>query len=78
MELSNVLVHVPFTRSNMELDIYHKKLCIRVALAVAKQFKTWDLKKLGNVKKTRIWVPASLAETKLLNSSSQTWHKCNY
>ena len=56
----------------MELDIYHKKLCIRVALAVAKQFKTWDLRKLGNVKKTRIWVLASLAETKLLNSSSQT------
>ena len=35
----------------MELDYYHQKVNVRVASGVAKRLKTYDLSKIGNLKK---------------------------
>ena len=40
-----------FITSAMELDYYHQKVNVRVASGVAKRLKTYDLSKIGNLKK---------------------------
>ena len=46
------------TTSEMELNYNHQKVNVRVASQVAKQLKTWNLKKLWNFKKIpeMLWV----------------------
>ena len=51
LDLYNILVQIRFTTSKMKFDIQVSKLGIRVAPRVIKRLKTWDLKKLGNIRK---------------------------
>ena len=51
LELYNILVQIRFITSEKKLDIYYSKLCIRVATRVAERLKTYDLRKLENVRK---------------------------
>ena len=45
LRLFYVLAKFPFTAVEMEVDYYHQKLNVQVALSVAKQLKTYDLRK---------------------------------
>ena len=51
LKLYNILVQIRFTTSNMKLDIYYSKLSIRVSSRVAERLKTYDPRKLGNIRK---------------------------
>ena len=51
LKLYNILVQIRFTTSNMKLDIYYSKLGIRVSSRVAERLKTYDPRKLGNIRK---------------------------
>ena len=52
LELYNVLVQIRFTTSERKLEVQYSKLVIRVASRVAERPKTYDFRKLGNVRKT--------------------------
>ena len=52
LELYNVLVQIRLTTSKTKRDIYYSKHSTRVASRVAERFKTYDLRKLGNIWKT--------------------------
>ena len=49
--LFHFLAQFVFTTSKTELDYYHQKVNERVALRVAEPLKTYDLRKLGSLKK---------------------------
>ena len=49
--LFHVIAQFVFTTSEAELDYYKQTVNSGVALRVAEQPKTWDLRKLGNFKK---------------------------
>ena len=51
LELSNILVQIQFTTSKKELYIEYSKAGIGVASQVAELLKTWDFRKLGNIRK---------------------------
>ena len=51
LELYSILVQIRFPTSKTKLDIQYSKLGIRVTSRVAKQLKTQDLRKLGNIRK---------------------------
>ena len=48
--LFNFLARFLFTRSDTELDYYHKKKSVRVASRVPERLKPSDLRKFGNFK----------------------------
>ena len=51
LKLCDYLVLIRFTTSKRKLDIYYSKLGIQVASLVAKRLKTYDLRKLGSIRK---------------------------
>ena len=51
LRLLDVLPNLPLTTSETMGDYYLQILYIRVAPRVAKQLKTYDLRKLGNISK---------------------------
>ena len=51
MRFFDFLTNVPFTTSETICDYYLNIQVIQVASQVAKQLKTYDLRKLGNIKK---------------------------
>ena len=50
--LFHVLAQLTFNPSERELVYYHEKVNVRVASWVSERFKTWDLGKLRNFKKS--------------------------
>ena len=75
LELYNILVQVRFNTSKTELDIQYSKLGKRVGSRVAERFKTQDLRKLGNIRKSQIWVdtkPSAQSPFKKLNFGSSS------
>ena len=51
MELGNISGKSVFAISKVMVDIWCKKQCIGFASRVGKRLKTWDLWKLGNIRK---------------------------
>ena len=51
LRLSNVLQNFPFTASEMMGDYYLQTWYIRAASRVAERLKSYDLRKLGNIRK---------------------------
>ena len=56
MKLYNILMKVWCPTSKTKLDIKYNKLGTQDDSWVAKRLKTWDLGKLGNIKKSHIKV----------------------
>ena len=51
LKLFDVLPNFPFTTSETMRDYYLQTWYIRVASRIAERLTTWDLRKLGNVRK---------------------------
>ena len=51
LELHILLLQVRLTTSKTKFDIWYHKIGIRIASRVAERFKTYDLRKIGNVGK---------------------------
>ena len=51
MAIFNNLDYIWITTSKTILDIQYNRLGTRVASRVAERLKTWDLRKLGNIRK---------------------------
>ena len=77
----NILVRVRFTTSKTKLNIQYSKLGLRVASRVAERLKTYDLRKLENIRKIsklggRIGqCPASLQEIRLYQQQLKNTRK---
>ena len=49
--ICSFLAQFAFTTTETELEYYYQKVNVRVAVRVTERLKTWDLKKLWNLKK---------------------------
>ena len=78
MEFFDVLVHARFATSKTKLDIYYNKLCMWVASRVAKRLKTYNIRKLGNIRKTSNLGGDSLPPGKKIGNISQKVCRSRY